>query len=615
MRMDSFFFRVAAVWLLLFSACPCATAAATPTITLSAAAGDVDLVGKVRYLKDESGALSFADVQARAAEFAAYPASADLNFGYRGRVYWVALPVTLAADAPRDWWLEIGYPPLEYVRFYAPDGTVMEGGARVPFSQRVVAHRNHVFPVTFPPDAQTATLYVRVQSDTTGLIPVRLRSAGAFHHNNVSSYMVMGVYYGLLFALGAYNLMLFVALRSAVFGYYVLWVIALAGGVAALNGVGSQFLWRDWTEASIAALAASLLASNALGVQFSRVFLETRTHFPRFDRLLVAVGVIGIVGALLTFVLPLRIGIQFMSVTALATTSVLIALAVAAVRRSVPSAGYYLIAWIVLLVGAGLSALRNFGLVPNMFISQYGLQIGSAFEMLLLSFALAARYNALKRANDEAQANLLAAARRQEAELEERVTARTLELAQTNTRLAESEARLRDLAHHDPLTGLPNRLRFAEQLNASLMRAAASGSDAAVLLLDLDGFKPVNDTFGHAAGDAVLQAVAARLRDVLRAEDFAARLGGDEFVVVLDAPQTQDHVWRVAEKLIAAIDVPVQHGKDAVKVGVSIGIAMGHADTSVLLRQADAALYRAKLQGRGRAEVFSAVVAAPNDIV
>ncbi|MBL8519998.1 MAG: diguanylate cyclase [Betaproteobacteria bacterium] len=599
----------AALWVVAIAASCAALGWAVPSdpappIRLAPDTREADMAGRILVLEDPGSTLNLESARKRRNEFVAYPGTADLNFGYRGQTYWLRLPLEVEPGAAREWLIEIAYPPLESVTVYLPDETQLQGGSRVPFSERIVAHRNHVFPFRLQPVGQhrEVEILIRVSSQTTGLIPVRLRSSAAFHDYNLESYWAMGLYYGLLFSLGLYNLLLCVALRSAVYGYYVLWVLSLAGGVAALNGVGAQFLWSDSPAANVWSLPVSLLASNACAVLFSRRFLDTPGNFPRFDRLLATLMYVSLAGTLTAVAFPLRWAIQGMSFMALMVTGTLIVLAVLSVRRGVPSAHYYLAAWIVLLVGSFLTAMRNFGWFPNMFISQHGLQLGSACEMLLLSFALAARFNQLKRANEDAQARALDAARRHEAELESRVAERTAELGATNARLAESEAQLRELAHHDPLTGLPNRLRFAEHLQAALARSQRQHASLALMLIDLDGFKPINDRNGHAAGDTVLRAVAARLREGIRAGDFAARIGGDEFVVVLEAPQYLADAVRSGEKLLASLAGPIDFGGLVLHVGASVGLALSHAaqDADELLRQADAAMYRAKSGGRGR---------------
>ena len=195
-----------------------------------------------------------------------------------------------------------------------------------------------------------------------------------------------------------------------------------------------------------------------------------------------------------------------------------------------------------------------------------------------------------------------------------------LALVRDVTERAELEAQLTRQAYHDALTGLPNRARFAGRLAAALGRARAAGDPArvAVLVLDLDGFKTVNDSLGHAAGDRLLVEVAARLLSATRGCDTVARLGGDEFAVLLEGVQADADVTTVAERVVAALRPAFAVDGRQAFVGTSVGIARGTAcpagapttagaandPVAAMLRDADVAMYRAKARGRGRWALF-----------
>ncbi len=168
------------------------------------------------------------------------------------------------------------------------------------------------------------------------------------------------------------------------------------------------------------------------------------------------------------------------------------------------------------------------------------------------------------------------------------------------------EAQLSYQAFHDPLTGLTNRRRFVEAAEAALAVRAEPGSVAA-LFLDLDDFKTVNDSLGHAAGDALLVAVAERIRGDLRATDIAARLGGDEFGVLLTEIPDESFAVAVAERLLARLAEPIDIADLTVEVGASVGIAVDSPSMRTvddLLGDADVAMYQAKALGKGRHHVF-----------
>ena len=169
-----------------------------------------------------------------------------------------------------------------------------------------------------------------------------------------------------------------------------------------------------------------------------------------------------------------------------------------------------------------------------------------------------------------------------------------------------AEAQIRHLALHDPLTGLPNRALFHDRLGQALAHAKRRGGRVALLLLDLDRFKEVNDAFGHDAGDALLREVTGRLARRLRGCDTAARLGGDEFGVILPGVSGAGSTAGVAGAIAAAMAEPVAHGGGLVGATTSIGAALfpDDAETPVeLLKSADLALYEAKARG-GEGYVF-----------
>ncbi len=175
------------------------------------------------------------------------------------------------------------------------------------------------------------------------------------------------------------------------------------------------------------------------------------------------------------------------------------------------------------------------------------------------------------------------------------------------TQRKRAEEVLARQALHDPLTDLANRTVFMEKLSQALARSERHGSRVAVLFLDLDRFKAINDNLGHDTGDLVLVRTAERLRSLLRPEDTASRFGGDEFVIVLEDVESEEEAVTVADRLSRAVSEPIALGTGEVVVTTSVGIAIadGTADTpEVLVRDADAAVYRAKELGRDRHELF-----------
>ncbi|MGA7938215.1 MAG: CHASE2 domain-containing protein [Kovacikia sp.] len=185
--------------------------------------------------------------------------------------------------------------------------------------------------------------------------------------------------------------------------------------------------------------------------------------------------------------------------------------------------------------------------------------------------------------------------------MEEELKCTAAELIRSNAELTQSASHLRHLANHDALTGLPNRILFQERLNQALEWAKENNQSVALLFLDLDGFKLINDTQGHDVGDLLLKAIAQRLSRCLRGSDTVARLGGDEFTVILPAiPGIQD-AGRVAEKILSTLSQPfVIEGKN-ILVTTSVGISLypnQSSDAETLIKEADNAMYHAKESGK-----------------
>jgi diguanylate cyclase (GGDEF)-like protein len=197
------------------------------------------------------------------------------------------------------------------------------------------------------------------------------------------------------------------------------------------------------------------------------------------------------------------------------------------------------------------------------------------------------------------------------ADLEHRVSERSAKLLKANasiqeemTRRIESEGKIAYLAHHDSLTGLPNRFSFDEKLNSARQFAGDFGAQLGVLFIDLDGFKNVNDSLGHGFGDELLKEVAERLRRVVGPGDYCARLGGDEFAIVHPSENARATAESLAEKIVATIADCHAVAGNQVFVGASIGISISYVgdnnnNTVALLKQADLAMYQAKADGRG----------------
>ena len=569
------------------------------------------LAGRMQFLEDPGSQLGLDEVRRRIAEFKPTDAAKGVNFGYSPSAYWFRFTLDPLADARADWLLEIAYPPLDSIQLYVISGPHIahqHAGDQVAFSTRPIKHSNFVFPVHLPAGT-SSEVYFRVTSSGTMTVPATLWQADAFARHSELRYGMFGIYFGWLFALGLYNLMLYFSTRENAFLAYVSFVIGFALASMAYTGMAAQFLWPEFPRWGDVVLIVGLVLTVLFGANFTRVFLNTATG-PRWIDIALKLIIGGSASVLvLLMLMPQRIPTLIITSFGFAFVVIGPLAGLLAVRRKHPGSPYFMAAWSFFFLGTMVFLLRNTGIIPTNTFTIYAIQLGSSIEMLLLSFALADRLNTLRREKDQAQHSVLAAEkamvdvlRRSEGELEERVAQRTAELKSANQRLQDSEELLRNIAHHDALTGLANRLLLQGHLKQSVKSARRTGQCFALMMIDLDGFKPINDNHGHDAGDVLLKAIGQRLTLAVRESDLVARIGGDEFVCVLESVSSSDAARLVAQKLIAEIGNPVTlAGGVSVRVGASIGVAMfdGSDQTPAQLMQlADEAMYAAKAAGK-----------------
>ncbi|RBW51226.1 GGDEF domain-containing protein [Marinobacter sp. F3R11] len=550
--------------------------------------------GFVSLLRDPDGELTFEQVRSGTKPFE--PAEpGDLHQGYTPDAFWMRIDVASRSSQRLDRVLEFTYSYLDDISLYRvnADGTVeqMRSGRTLAPEDRVVAHRKPVFPLSFEP-GERVTLYLRISTHASMTLNARLAPTFEFYADSDQEYVWLALYFGMLVALGAYNLLLFFGTRQRSFLLYSLFVFSFGIAASSMNGLGPLLLWPGMVgEWGNRILPTGYTLSATLAVMFARSFLNMRRIAPRWDKVLSVMAVCWWCATLVTLLVPVQDALKIMSVMGVLTTAFLITSGIAGVRYRIPAARIYLLAWLLLLVGAALLSVRNFGWIPSNFFTVYGLQVGSAIEMVLLSFGLAARFNELKRQKEQAQRQLVLSLQRQERELERRVAQRTSELEAAK---AELERRV----VKDPLTGLYNRYGLMIHLEKVVQRARRRDERLAVILIDLDGFKAVNDQYGHEAGDVLLQAVAHRLQLEARESDCVARMGGDEFVVVTESVVSEASVLEIGQRLREAITQPVTlPSGDSVWIGASVGICAGLRDGESgcdLIRRADEAMYRVK---------------------
>ncbi|MBR9903093.1 MAG: GGDEF domain-containing protein [Gammaproteobacteria bacterium] len=536
--------------------------------------------------------LSINDLLAKPRTFKPTHQAKDLNFGYTRGDVWLRTQVRNDSPDPQSWVVEFEYPFLDYVTLYTfrqqrsevQLSEVQLSGSAVPVEQRALAHRQAVFPLQLAAH-ETVTLYTHVAASGSKMLSYNLLAPEAFYTQNDRHNFWLATYFGMLLAMGLYNLLLFFGFKERVFLHYSLFVVGFGLAILAFNGIGTLMFWSFLGENTSRLVALGFTFASTMATLFAQSFLNTETYCPRWHQVLNTFRSYCWLAVIASLLLPIPAALHLMDVTGFMAALLLLICGSYCSLRRIPSARLFVFAWSLFLLGAGVFALRNLGVLPANFITLHGIQIGSALEMLLLSFALASRFNKLKRQKERAQTAMLAALKKQEAVLEQKVAART--------------KALEHLANGDMLTGLLNRHGLARCAEEVLERNRQLGQRLALLMLDLDRFKPINDCYGHEAGDFVLQQIAKRIANLARVGDHCARFGGDEFIIIMENIEPDDTLENIQARIGEAIRSPIKLPcGERVSVGVSIGVStcQGTDNTTLesLLREADSHMYAVK---------------------
>lgn len=508
------------------------------------------------------------------------------NLGYRPETHWFQVDINNVSDDQIDRLLEFHFPLLDSLSTYLVDKSSnlilshYQTGDKQAFNERYYQHPNFVLPLSLP--AQTnLSLYIRIRTEGSMTAGSSLWQPEIFPEQNRTEYFYINLYIGLLVGLICYNLLLFLSLREISYFYYVLFASSILLAVGSFNGLWFELIWPNmplWHNLSVP-IGFSL--TGVFAALFSRSFLQTPTKAPLLDKAFSFVALaftLTILASPFTSLLVIAPAISMIAI-ALALTSIVSGITLSI--RGDRFALIYLIAWVIFMLGTVLFSARNVGWVPSNTLTRYSIVLGSALEMILLSFALAQRINFFRAENDKSRqqafqshSKLIEVLRNSEIDLTQRVKKRTQALVNANKKLLAQEHELKKLAHYDSLTGLANRALIIEQLNLLINHCKREQTKLAVLFLDLDNFKPINDEFGHKAGDELLVATADKLRYILRDSDVVGRLGGDEFIVLLESSDGAINAEEVAEKIKDTVSQPVTINGISMQVAVSIGIAI-----------------------------------------
>ena len=522
----------------------------------------------------------------------------------------------LQGSDDRAWWLISSWPVLDRLELRTRNAAgewsaLQRSGIALPAEARALPGRQPMFALA-PSAGEVEEVYLRLDSRETFVLPLRLVTPATYLVEVQQDAWVIGSFFGCLFTTLLLAATLWSFGRRVGFGWYALYLLSIIGYQAVTTGYGSWLLWPD----SPAFAVRAHLAFTAFWFLSAGLFVRYLLRLYRSERW-VSLGngiLIGYwsVALLIALIWPDLLSFQGLLGTMGLSCLVLLGTTMHLALRGSRMALWVSLAWSLLLLGSFIQLLALAGTLAPDSPAHFGQLIGLGLGFVVISLGLTEGLSLQRRARLEAQRQALEAsaalAREREAsfvELELRVALRTVELQQAKAALERLNRELLHQSQTDPLTGLSNRRHFERVFQQEIRRATRAEVPLAVLLVDIDHFKVVNDTHGHTLGDECLRCVADLLRQhAQRAGEVAARYGGEEFVIALpgsDPVAAQALAERIRLE-VAGLELQSEQGllRPSVSIGVAVAVPSNLEHGLGLLEDADRALYAAKRGGRNR---------------
>ena len=479
--------------------------------------------------------------------------------------FWYRFQVTNPTDTPVARLVVLGIPWLDQINIGVIDrnGTrsCYKAGDTYPFDKRAVKDHLPNIEHRFMPGI--STVYVRVETRDPFIVPVSVMDRETFleyaaHHSGL-----IGFIYGMIVAMMLYNLFLFLSIKTRYYAFYVLYL----GFFLAMNASYKcyTFEWflydnptlQNWAEST------TIYLFSISGLLFAQSFLNLKEYFPKINRatnwlLLFYTGMMGTM-----FFAGYHYHVMFSIMLSVVFSLYMFAVGFYALLRGYRFARFFLLGTSAGLVGTAMTALTVMAVLPYSDMGFHAIDYGLVIDAILLSLALAER----------------------------------VKIVQKEKMIAQMEAKT------DALTGLMNRRGYYEIAAAEVSRIRRYGGELSLILIDIDFFKKVNDTYGHPGGDAVLKEISLLLLSLVRENDSVFRFGGEEFLILL--PETgMGHAIRLAERIRMALERhETLFQNQVIRVTASIGIS-GYrgeeTDIEETEKRADKRLYKAKQSGRNQ---------------
>ncbi len=363
----------------------------------------------ISYLEDTSNKLSIEDVCSDSLKNNFKKNNSEnASFGFTRSAYWLRFNFLYETEKlkHREWLLEIAYPLLNHIDVYlvTEEGVLekISTGRSMPYSERVLKNRNFIIPFNLQSGTHY-TVLLRIQTDGSMSVPLAFRTTSALTELVKDEQFFFGLYYGILFVMAILNLFLFATVRNIDYLFYVLYVVSWGLFQLSLNGLDVEYLWQNarlWSMHAVPVLGS--LASICINL-FAKQFLQTKKNTPALDKILIILIVVFILNIPVALLLEYRISIQILTGVPFFGTFIMILAGILCWTRGFRPARLYVVSWIAFVLGIIIFTMKNFGILPYTSITNNSIQIGSALEVVLMSFALADRFRIMQKEKETAQ--------------------------------------------------------------------------------------------------------------------------------------------------------------------------------------------------------------------
>lgn len=375
------------------------TVDSSPVFSLEDHMEGVPLGNSLEYRVEPLESLLLEDV--KSSEFTTAKSDAP-GLGFHSDTIWTRFSLTNPGENAREIYLELAYPLYDHIVFYdaATGEELFIVGDHFPFEERPIKYRNFVFPLTFAAGEQRE-FYMKINTESSINLPMLVWTPRAFAEKINWEQLPLGMSYGIVIIMFLYNLSIFLFTRDKSYVYYIMFVAFYGFFATSINGIAFEFFWPNWITWSNISLPFFMIVTSAFGLLFGRQFLNLREYLPRAARGYLIAALSAFVFGFVSLALPYSLTIKVAAVTAFSAVIALLSAGIYTLHRGYKPAIYFLSAWGILILGIILYVLKTFGVVPNNFFTNWGIQIGAVLEVFLLSVALADKINRLEEEKEQ----------------------------------------------------------------------------------------------------------------------------------------------------------------------------------------------------------------------